>query len=358
MRLRVALFAERLFAVTHVALGDLFSHLAARWDLTLHAREVLQPAAPLPQVRLVSPPAGDAFDEEVARSSVICWLASASGVDLGQALLRACSRAGLPLAAGLGGSEVHGLASGGAGARELAAVLAGTHLILVNVETQKRLLIRAGFDARRIAVVPPGLPIERYRERPSPPEGPFQVGFIGRFSPRKNVLAGFAAFVRVAAELPESRFIAIGDGADRERLLEAVEASGLEARCEMPGILPHARVLEILHNLSVLCLPGVADERARAGGLPFILLESQAVGVPVVAADAGGTAEGIVHEETGLLISGDDPKELAGSLLRLARDPGLQRSMGRAGRAWIEQRFDLRQVVERYDDLCRSLLER
>ncbi len=359
MRPRVTLFAERLFAATHVALSDLFSQLAARWDLELLAREVLRPAASFPSVRLAPPLAGDALHEEVARSSLVCWLAAVGGLDLGQALVRACSLTGVPLVAGLGGSEVHELASGGAQARSLEEVLARSHLILVNVETQRDLLIRAGLDAGRLVAVAPGLPVERYRKRPGrQSEAPFTVGFIGRLAPRKNVLAAFAAFVRVEAEHPGSRFVAIGSGADRERLQDAVAASGLETRCELLETLPHARAMELLGGFSALCCPVVADARGRSGGLPFIILESQAMGVPVVATGVGGIAEGIIHGETGLLTSGAEPGEIAGALLRLARDSDLWRRMSQEGRAWIERRFDLRQAVERYDGLCRRLVER
>lgn len=359
MRPRVALFAERLFAATHVALSDLFSHLEARWDLELHAREVLRPAASFPSVCLAPPLAGDALQEKVARSSLVCWLAAIGGLDLGQALVRACSLAGVPLVVGLGGSEVYELASGGAQVRGLLDVLARSHLILVNVETQRNLLIRAGFDAGRLVAVAPGLPIERYRlHSDRQPEAPFTVGFIGRLSPRKNVLGAFAAFIRVEAEHPGSRFVAIGSGADRERLQDAVATSGLEAQCELLETLPHIRAMELLAGFSVLCCPVVADERGNSGGLPFIILESQAMGVPVVATGVGGIAEGIIHGETGLLTPNTEPGELAGALLRLARDSDLWSHMSQAGRAWIERQFDLRQTVERYDGLCRRLVER
>lgn len=355
MRPRVAVFSERLFAATHVGLGDLLSGLAARWELTLHAREVVPTSSRLPAVRAVPPLTGGALHDRISGASLVCWLADRAGTDLGRALARACRREAIPLLAGLGGSEVHELATNGPAAGSLREILEAARLVVVNTRAQRaRLADHPCGD--RLTVVPPGLPVDRYRRREVPSDEPFTVGFVGRLSPRKSVLAAWGAFARLHAEYPRSRFVAVGSGADRSALTRAVAASGLSPWCRLHETLTHARLLKLLATFSVLCCPAVVDERARSSGLPFILLESQAMGVPVVATGVGGTAEAIASGETGLLTASAAPEELGDALLRLARDPDLRRRLGRAGPAWVRRRFDLRKVIASYDVLCREVV--
>lgn len=71
------------------------------------------------------------------------------------------------------------------------------------------------------------------------------------------------------------------------------------------------------------------------------VLEAMAAGLPVVASRVGGVPELVVDGATGLLVDPGRPDELAAALLRLVGDPGLRRRLGDAGRARVEQSFDV-----------------
>jgi phosphatidylinositol alpha-1,6-mannosyltransferase len=72
----------------------------------------------------------------------------------------------------------------------------------------------------------------------------------------------------------------------------------------------------------------------------MVLVEAQACGRPVIAGASGGTAETMSVGETGYVVPCDTPDELAPLIVRLLLDASLGERMGRAGRSWVERRFD------------------
>jgi len=86
------------------------------------------------------------------------------------------------------------------------------------------------------------------------------------------------------------------------------------------------------------------------------LLEAAASGLPIIATRVGGNPEVTVHGQTGLLVPPRSPAALAGAMLEMLQDTNRARRMGIAGRRRVEEHFDLRRSVARYEDLYVSLL--
>ena len=89
-----------------------------------------------------------------------------------------------------------------------------------------------------------------------------------------------------------------------------------------------------------MALPSRIDEHGDRDGMPTVLVEALARGVPVVATDLVGIPELVRHGETGLLVPPDDPPALAAAIARIVRDPGLARELAAAGRALVAERFN------------------
>jgi len=83
--------------------------------------------------------------------------------------------------------------------------------------------------------------------------------------------------------------------------------------------------------------------------LPRILLEAQAMALPVVVHEIGGTADGVKSGETGFLIPENDPAQLVQRLRELLQNPAQREQFGQAGRRWIESRFSLTCLAERHE---------
>ena len=125
----------------------------------------------------------------------------------------------------------------------------------------------------------------------------------------------------------------VGEGPDRPRLEEEIEALGLSGRVRLAG--ERRDVPELLAAADVFVLPSASE------GLPVSVLEAMAAGLPVIASRVGGVPEQVSDGETGLLVEPGDPSDLTAALDRLIADPSLRRRLGAAGRARAEQAFDL-----------------
>jgi glycosyltransferase involved in cell wall biosynthesis len=168
----------------------------------------------------------------------------------------------------------------------------------------------------------------------------------GRFSPEK----GFGVLVEAAARVPSAGVVLFGDGPERARLESRVRELGLANRFVMPGF---TRELDsFLPWADVLVLPSFTE------GLPNVVLEAAAAGVPAVATAVGGTPEAITDGETGYLVAPGDPAALADRLARLLADEALRRRMGQAARARMHAEFSFDAQAEAYLRLFESLRPR
>jgi glycosyltransferase involved in cell wall biosynthesis len=101
-------------------------------------------------------------------------------------------------------------------------------------------------------------------------------------------------------------------------------------------------VLELVRAADAICLPSEAE------ALPMSILEAMALERPVVATDVGGTAEEVVHGETGYLVTAGDAEPIRRALLELAGDPERARAMGAAGRRRQRELFTGEAMVDGY----------
>jgi glycosyltransferase involved in cell wall biosynthesis len=132
----------------------------------------------------------------------------------------------------------------------------------------------------------------------------------------------------------------IGERSERGRILHTVSDLGLDAHVHLRGLVGSAEVARRLRSCDALLLPSL-DE-----GLPTVLLEAMASGVPFVATDCGGVSEAFTDGVEGFLVAPRDPQALADALERLWRDPDRRARMGEAGRARATSRFTLERQLD------------
>lgn len=186
-----------------------------------------------------------------------------------------------------------------------------------------------------------GLELERFPFRdPAPVVGPLRVAAVGRLVEKK----GFDHLIRVAARLRAEGFeldvrIA-GDGDLAADLADLVTRTG--APVTLLGARTQAEVRELLDWANVFAAPCVIGVDGNADGLPTVLLEAMATGVPCVATRVTGIPEAIVDGETGVLLAPGDDDALAEALRSFATPEAKERSvkLARTARALIEERFN------------------
>ncbi|MCI0414582.1 glycosyltransferase family 4 protein [bacterium] len=133
----------------------------------------------------------------------------------------------------------------------------------------------------------------------------------------------------------------IGAGELEQALASQIRTLGLEKRIELTGPLPQNQVIQLIQEASVLVAPCKNGSDGNRDGLPTVLLESMALGTPVVSTEVSGIPEILTDSATGLRVPQRDAGKLAAAILKLLRDPGLRMRLALAARERIERDFDI-----------------
>lgn len=218
----------------------------------------------------------------------------------------------------------------------------------------------ADVPAEKLRVVHNGIILSEYEASRLPPAARTlkrpAVGLVGRLVSWKGHETLIRAMPRILAERPEATFYFIGDdpsgdGSTRERLIHLAADLGCAASLEFTGWVEDPRPL--LAQLQVSVVPSTSPE-------PFglVLLESMALGVPVVASHHGGPLDIINDGQDGLFHEPRDAEGLATQVTRLLTDPALAARLSAAARRTVQDRFSMdraaAEVQRHYSELLRS----
>jgi N-acetyl-alpha-D-glucosaminyl L-malate synthase BshA len=162
---------------------------------------------------------------------------------------------------------------------------------------------------------------------------------ISNFRPVKRVMDVIAVFERVQRRVP-SRLILVGDGPDRGKVEQYCREHHICGAISFIGSLP--LIEEVLVGADVFLLPSESESFGLAA------LEAMSCEVPVIATNAGGLPEVVVHGETGFLCPVGDVEGMAAAALRLLSDEDLRRRFGEASRRRAVEQFSQDTIVQRY----------
>lgn len=183
------------------------------------------------------------------------------------------------------------------------------------------------------------------RQKIGIPAGAPVVGFVGRLAARRKGFLDFlSAAKQIAEQRPDVRFLIVG-GADQGKS-DAVDPSvasefGIADRCRFLGFRPSAELPVLYRTMSVLVLPSLFE------GVPRVVMEASAMGVPCIVTDVKGNREAVVNERNGLLVPLGDVRALATSIWRILSEPEMAKRMSREARRMAAERFDERMVFEK-----------
>ena len=162
---------------------------------------------------------------------------------------------------------------------------------------------------------------------------------VARLVPKKGVDLLLEAAALLLEKHPHLRVDIIGDGPLREELTAQVDRLALVGRVRLLGVATTSQVHSAMTAARAVVLPCRIDVDGDRDGMPTVLVEALARGVPVVSTDVVGVGELVTDGETGLLVGAEDAPALAAALDRLLVDPLLAARLGDAGRRLVHQRF-------------------
>ena len=148
----------------------------------------------------------------------------------------------------------------------------------------------------------------------------------------------------------------VGDGPERSTLEGLVHRLGLDGRVRLERARPQPEILDEYARAEIVALaPRVMADGDR-DGIPNVILEAMAAGVPVVTTAVSALPEVITDDGTGLLVPPDDPDALAGALQGLLEDPARRERLGAAGREHVAAAFELGRAVAPLATVFRTCL--
>ncbi len=190
-----------------------------------------------------------------------------------------------------------------------------------------------------------GIDLERFRPTPGGQRPGNRILAVGRLVEKK----GFGDLIRACHLLTQQgldfRCQIIGKGPLREELSRQIQALGLTDRVKLLGPRPQDQVLEAYHQADLFVLPCIVGQDGNRDGLPTVLLEAMATGLPVISTELTGVPEIIDAGRNGLLTPPGDVPALAHAMAQLLGEPERRRAMGAAARAKVEREFDVRRNV-------------
>jgi glycosyltransferase involved in cell wall biosynthesis len=216
--------------------------------------------------------------------------------------------------------------------------------VLTCTRYNKSVLGRLAPDrSNRIHVVYHGLSLTQFKYQPGRSEiDVAQVLALGRYVEKKGFIFLLEAIRRLhTAGIKVTCRIFGESGPARRHLMRYVADHSLSDVVSLHGFIPERSVLSEFQSADVFVMPSVVEQNGAVDGIPNVIVEALAVGVPTIATSVAGIPEVIKEGETGLLVPPRDPRALESAIQRLVQDPHLRQRLSRGGRQLVERNFDV-----------------
>ncbi len=168
---------------------------------------------------------------------------------------------------------------------------------------------------------------------------------VARLVPKKGHRYVLEAMSLLKERGIETRWIVVGDGPEREKLLLLSRELGLEDAVEFMGEVDSEKVKELLSVATIFVLPCVIEENGNMDGIPVAIMEAMAAGVPVISTAVSGIPELINDGKSGILVDPQDSALLADAIQRLLGNGNYREILGNMAQEYVKGAFDVAKSV-------------
>jgi glycosyltransferase involved in cell wall biosynthesis len=234
----------------------------------------------------------------------------------------------------------------------------GSHVIGVSDEIRRR-LVRIGCPPHRASVIRLGIDLTRFvfvDRRRRGVDDPLRLLVVARLTPKKGIPVVLRAVRHVLDRSMDVSLRIAGEGEEHAALTTLCRQLGLERHVSFVGPLDREGVRREMASSDLLLQTSVVAETGDEEGIPVVLMEAMASGLPVIASRHSGIPELVDHERTGLLVPEGDDRATADAIVRLATDASLARRLAASGRDCVRAQFNLDKQAERYGALFKRVI--
>lgn len=195
-----------------------------------------------------------------------------------------------------------------------------------------------------------------FQEKPVPGTSlPLRILFVGRFVEKKGLNVLFRALARLRENGRRVQLALLGDGPLEAPLRSMSTMLGLDECVQWEGVVQREEVGQRMREHDLLVMPSVVSHEGDRDGVPNVVLEAMACGLPVVGSDAGSLPD-VLDERTGWVFPAGDAGALADTVERLLAAPAQVVERCRAARQLVVRDFDARALARRRAALFQSVL--
>lgn len=225
--------------------------------------------------------------------------------------------------------------------------------LLANTKYTREKLIEFGADPETIHIHHVGIDPEKFQFGDQPHSSDsITILSIARLHSVKGLEYGILAVKELSQRLQnvDIQYRIVGGGPLKQDLEHLIQTNNLEDIITLCGPMDRPGVLDELQGAETFLLPSLHE------GLPMVLLEAQASGIPIVASNVGGVKEGVSAGESALLVPPRNPHAIADQLEHLACNPSKRDQMGTAGQSNIQDNFDISNLNDELNNIYKSLI--
>jgi len=232
--------------------------------------------------------------------------------------------------------------------------------ILVMTEEMKERFVGLGFPLEKLLVHYTGVSVDNYKFHcHSFKKGDvFKIIFVGRFVEKKG-LEDLLRAIKIATEdYQKIEAHIIGDTEDlvyKKKILKLIEDLGIGKNVILRGLVPHRQVLDMFSEMHLMTQLSKTAKNGDTDDLPFVLLEGQISGLPVVTTKHVGIPDGVKDGETGFLVEEGDCEAAARKILFFIRNPDISQKFSYNANRFISEKFDIKKFNNRLINLYKSL---
>lgn len=229
---------------------------------------------------------------------------------------------------------------------------------LTNCDFFRDKAISIGCPPEKIKVNRSGLDCDRftYQLRSLAEDGWIQIATTGRLVEKKGIEYVIRAVARLVPTYPHLRYKIIGEGPLRQHFTDLIRELNLTENVELMGWCNETEIVETLRNTHIFVAPSITAANGDRDAPINVLKEAMAVGLPVVSTYHGGIPELVEDGKSGFLVPEKDAIALAEKLAYLIEHPQLWTQMGKAGREFVLEHYNLERINDDLMNIYRSLV--
>lgn len=177
---------------------------------------------------------------------------------------------------------------------------------------------------------------------------------VGRLVEKKGLQYSIKAVAKLVNQYPAIQYVIAGEGPLRRELENLIQVLGMEKHIHLAGPLTSEEVQELMNKAHIFVLASVTAKNGDQEGTPVSLQEAMATGLPVVSTYHSGIPELVADGKSGFLVAEKDIENLAGKCGYLVSHPQLCVEMGRAGRKFVEQNFEISKLNQKLAEIYKK----